>query len=65
MKYTYFLYWIIYVCVAQRKFQNQDHKNICIDNDSENIIAYWKESKQNEALADKCDSFHTVKAGGF
>ena len=37
-------------------------KIICIDNDSENIIAYWKESKQNEALADKCDSFHTVNS---
>ena len=58
-------FWIRYICVAQRKFNNQglikEGKNICIVNVWENIIAYcWGESKQSEALADKCDSFHTV-----
>ena len=54
--------WIRYICVAQRNFENQGlitevKKIFALINDCRNIIAYWEESKQSEALA---DSFHIV-----
>ena len=60
-------YWIRYVCVAQRKFENQGRitevKVIsALINDWENIIAYWEESKQSEAFVDKCNSLYTVNS---
>ena len=59
----------ISICVAQsqKTFGNQglltEVKKISpLINDWENNIAYWEEAKQSEALAGKCDSFHTVNS---
>ena len=57
--------WVRSICAAQRKFEHQgfikEVKQIsALINDWENIIAYWEESKQRKALADKCDSLYTV-----
>ena len=52
----------IYLCCSKKIWESRPYKNICIDNNSENITAYWEESKQSEALVDKCDLFHTVNS---
>ena len=52
-------FWMRYICVAQRNFENQGpitevKKISALINDWENIIAYWEESKQNEAFTVIC-----------
>ena len=62
-------FWIRYVCVARRKFENQGpitevKKIFALIGYWKNIIAYWEESKQSEALADIYDLFHTANIAG-
>ena len=56
-------FWIRYISVAQRKFENQGLSQIsALINDWENIIAYLEESKQRVSLAEKCGLFRTVES---
>ena len=52
-KDPYSLYWITYICVVQRKFENEDLVTeikviSALINDWENVIAYWAILEKNK-----------------
>ena len=58
-----------FLIVARKKFDNQTlitefEKIFSWINDLKNIIAYFEEYKQSEALPDKCGSFYTANIDG-
>ena len=53
LKDPYSLYWITYICVVQRKFENEDLVTeikviSALINDWENVIAYWAILEKNK-----------------